>query len=88
MKAIKKHWRGILALYEAFEDKRPVMHFDLQAGKVYAYPYQEYKAGLSNRSQALLERQYTSAIKDGMMILFVQDKAKRKLLSYSFACSE
>ena len=39
----------ILMFYKRFEDKRPVMLLDLQSQKIYAYPYEEFKADLSER---------------------------------------
>ena len=62
VKAAQDKLPHILALYKLFEDKRPVMLFDLQSQKIYAYPYMEYKANMNERSQAILERQYQEAI--------------------------
>ena len=44
VEAAQNNLPHILALYKLFEDKRPVMLFDLQSQKIYAYPYMEYKA--------------------------------------------
>ena len=71
----------ILALYKLFEDKRPVMLFDLQSQKIYAYPYMEYKANLNERSQAILERQYQEAITENKIVVFVRDNESRRLTS-------
>jgi hypothetical protein len=71
----------ILALYKIFEEKRPVMLFDLQSQKIYAYPYMEYKANLNERSQAILERQYQEAITEDKIVVFVRDNKSRRLTS-------
>ena len=71
----------ILALYKLFEDKRPVMLFDLQSQKIYAYPYQDYIANLNERSQAILERQYQEALTENKIVVFVRDNESRRLTS-------
>ena len=71
----------ILALYKLFEDKRPVMLFDLQSQKIYAYPYLEYKANLNERSQEILERQYQEAITEDKIVVFVRDNESQRLTS-------
>ena len=71
----------IIALYKLFEDKRPVMLFDLQSQKIYAYPYLEYKANLNERSQAILERQYQEAITEDKIVVFVRDNECQRLTS-------
>ena len=81
--AIRKQWPNILKLYEAFKKYRPVMLYDIQESKVYAYPYKEFRSELSTRSQASLKDQYESASADGSMVIFVRDNLKRKLVSYT-----
>jgi hypothetical protein len=74
----------ILALYKLFEDKRPVMVFDLQSQQILAYPYEEYKATLSERSQAMLTAQYDEAVVKNKVVVFVRDNETRRLTSMSF----
>ena len=50
---------NILMFYKRFEEKRPVMLLDLQSQKIYAYPYKEFKAELSERSQAGLTHHFS-----------------------------
>ncbi len=71
----------IRALYRLFEDKRPVMLFDLQSQKIYAYPYLEYKANLNERSQAILERQYQEVITGNKIVVFVRDNESQRFTS-------
>ena len=59
------------------------MLYDIQERLVYAYPYEQYRAGLSERSQASLKEQYEQAIANGMFVVFVRDNIKKKLKSYS-----
>jgi hypothetical protein len=47
--------------YRMFAAKKPVMLYDIQEQLIYAYPYREFKAELSQRSQATLEDQYRRA---------------------------
>ena len=49
--AIVKHRDNIINLYLMFEDKKPVLLFDIQDQKVYAYPYEDYKNDLSEIRQ-------------------------------------
>ena len=75
---------NILGLYKLFEDKRPVMVFDLQGQKIYAYPYEEFKDELNQRSQAILESQYERAIVEDKIVVFVRDDETRRFVSMSF----
>ena len=82
---VAEHWRPIVRLYVAFEDRRPVMLFDVQEMRVYAYPYVEFKTSLSKRSRLLLDRQYNDASRDDKIVVFVRDNEQRKLVSYCLA---
>ena len=80
--AIQEQWPNIRGLYMAYGSKKPVMLYDLQEKKIYAYPYEELKAELSKESQASLEHDYKSASVLGSMVVFVRDNMERKLVSY------
>jgi hypothetical protein len=75
---------NILKLYKLFEDKRPVMLFDIQRHQILAYPYEEFKADLSERSQAMLTMQYEEAAAGNKVVVFVRDNETRRLTSMSF----
>lgn len=77
---------SIRRAYRLHEEHRPVMLFHIQEDRVYAYPYVEYKATLSDRSQAMLERQYEEAKQDNRIVVFVRDEARR-LASFSLDCN-
>lgn len=74
----------ILMFYKRFEKKRPVMLLDLQSQKIYAYPYKEFKAELSEKSQVMLAADYEKAIAKNQMVVFVRDNETRRLVSMLF----
>jgi hypothetical protein len=74
----------VLMADKRFEAKRPVMVFDLQSQKIYAYPYDEYRSTLSERSQAMLTVQYDEAMIENKVVVFVRDNETRRLTSMSF----
>jgi hypothetical protein len=80
--AIQEQWPAIRGLYMALNSKKPVMLYDLHEKKIYAYPYEDFKAELSEKSQVSLEMDYKSTSVHGGMIVFVRDNIKRKLVSY------
>ena len=49
---------------------------------IYAYPYKEFRAELSESSKASLEIDYMSTSVSGGMIVFVRDNIERKMVSY------
>ena len=81
--AIQEQWPHIRALYKTYAIKKPIILYDIQERKLYAYPYKEFKAEMSDKSQASLERQYESASLHGSMVVFVRDNTERKLVSYT-----
>ncbi len=75
---------NILMFYKRFEEKRPVMLLDLQSQKIYAYPYKEFKAELSERSQVMLAADYEKAIAKDKIVVFVRDNETQRLVSMLF----
>jgi hypothetical protein len=84
VEAAQNHLPHILALYKLFEEERPVMLFDLQSQKIYAYPYKEFKANLNERSQAILEMHYQEAITENKIVVFVRDNESHRFTSMTF----
>jgi hypothetical protein len=80
--AIQEQWPNIRGLYMTYKSKKPIILYDIHEAKIYAYPYKEFKAELSRKSQASLERDYKSASTLGSMVVFVRDNVERKLVSY------
>jgi hypothetical protein len=85
LSVVQEQWPNILMLYKRFEDKKPIMLFDIQEQRIYAYPYVGFKADLSERSQTILEQQYEKALADEKIVVFVRDNDQKKLVSYSIA---
>lgn len=54
---VEEHGDIILGLYKRYEAKKPVMLLDIQEQKIYAYPYNDFKSDLTERSQVQLEEQ-------------------------------
>ena len=86
-KILRKNWPHIHRLYEIYADKDPVMLYDIQERRVYAYPYEAYRADLSERSQVSLKEQYEHALANGLLVVFIRDNKKKKLKSYSVPAS-
>jgi hypothetical protein len=84
LEAAESFWPYILMFYKRFEKKRPVMVLDLPSGKIYAYPYKEFKDDLSPRSQRALESEYQFAITQNKIVVFVRDNETRRFVSMSF----
>lgn len=59
------------------------MLYDGQERRIYAYPYREFAADLSARSQVALAEEYAAALRSGQMVVFVRDNVKRRLVSCS-----
>jgi hypothetical protein len=70
-------------LYRQYASQKPVMLFDVQEQRVYAYPFKEFRTELSQRSQKSLTRQYEHALADGDVVVFIRDNEQRTLVSYS-----
>lgn len=83
LEMVYDQWFNIFRFYQLFANKHPVMLFDIQEQRIYAYPYAEFKADLSQRSQAMLEEQYRAALARNQVVVFVRDNEKRKLVSYT-----
>lgn len=80
---ISQQWPFIVMLYGRYANKKPVMLFDIQEQRVYAFPFKEFRAELSERSQTSLTCQYERALADGDVVVFVRDNEQEKLVSYS-----
>jgi hypothetical protein len=77
------HWDTIYRAYSDFADKKPVILLHLKEAKVYSYPFSDFKATLSSRSQKSLDREYKAALKNDDIVIFVRDDDNRKLVSVS-----
>jgi hypothetical protein len=82
---IEEQWNNILKLYKKFENKKPIMLFDMQEGRIYAYPYEDFKSDLTKKSQTILEKQYNDALLDNKVVVFVRDTEQETLVSSSYS---
>ena len=85
---VYQQWPFIMMLYRQYADRKPVMLFDIQEQRVYAFPYKAYRAELSERSQASLALQYERALADGHVVAFIRDNDRKKLVSYSLPLAD
>ena len=81
--AAMEQYPNILMVYTTFADKKPIILFDIQEQRIYAYPYKEFRDDMNTRSQAILKDQYERAQADGKIVVFVRDNIKEKLVSFS-----
>ena len=84
--ALSDYLEHVRAAYKQYEDKRPVMLFDIQEERIYAYGFEGFKSELSARNQVTLAEQYEQAQKSGKMVAFVRDNDNRRLASYLIDC--
>lgn len=84
--ALSDYLEHVRVAYQQHEDKRPIMLFDIQEQRIYAYGYEGFKSELSARNQVTLAEQYEQAQKSGKMVVFVRDNDNRKLASYLIHC--
>jgi hypothetical protein len=82
LEAIQEQWPHIQVLYLIYESERPIILYDIQEKKIYAYPYREFRAELSKKSHESLKRDYKFACGHSSMIVFVRDNLERRLVSY------
>lgn len=64
---------------------RRCQHAAKSEQRAYAFPFKEFWAEPSERSQASLTRQYERALADGDVVVFIRDNEHEKLVSYSVA---
>ncbi len=70
-------------VYRTFAEKKPVVLFDIQEQRIYAYPCKEFGKELANeRSRRMLNEQYEKALLTNQMVVFVRDNENEKLVSF------
>jgi hypothetical protein len=80
---VEAHYDMILGAYGQFAESKPIILLDIQEGRVYAYPYEGFKADLNPRNQASLTNQYEQAIASDGIVVFVRDNDRQKLVSFT-----
>jgi hypothetical protein len=80
--AMAEYWEHVVRIYRQFEDKRPVILYDIQERRIYACPYEGFKSEMSPKTQVSLTEQYGQAIVEDKMVVFVRDNDEKRLMSY------
>jgi len=75
--------KNIRYAYKQFEDRKPIVLFDIQEQRLYVYPYEEFKSEMNSRNQAALTTQYEKALRENKIVVFIRDNDQRKLVSFS-----
>lgn len=79
----EEHRLNFLKLYKAIyhHDIAPVLLFDVQDEKIYAYPFNDFKKQMSLKDQANLEVMHQKALSGKNILVFVRDNCQKKLVS-------
>ena len=85
---VEEQWPNIMNLYSICEDRHPIILFDIEEQKIYAYHYEGFQAELSSRSQAILKEQFADALATSKIVIFVRDNENRRLVSYAVPVEE
>ena len=75
---IEMHYLLILEIYLLYEKKKPVMLLDVTEGKIYAYPYKEFKKELNVGGQVSLTKQYDEALRGDQVRHFHTGQSKEE----------
>ena len=81
--AVNRYRNEILCAYSLWKDKKPIVLFHIQEGRIYVYPYEEFKNDLNARGQISLKAQYEQAVLENKIVVFVRDEEKQRLVSFS-----
>jgi hypothetical protein len=60
--------------YGLHRDHRPIIEFDVVEHRIYAWPYAGYRNCLSERSRALLDKEYRDAETNRQIVVYVKDE--------------
>jgi len=83
-KIIEENMDYILNLYYQFENKKPIMLYNIQEKRIYAYPPYEFIADQSENSRKKILSQYEDAVINNQIVIFIKDRENKKLMSYTF----
>ena len=79
---VQEHWDSIVHVFQQFADKNPVLLFDVQEGRIYAYPFEGFVADLSAKDRPGAAAQLAKVVAGESILVFVRDNEQRKLVSY------
>lgn len=83
LEIIQSIWADIVNAYNNFVDKNPIVLYDLQKRLIYVYPFEGFRAELSESSQLSITHQYMDALANDQFVVFVRDSKNEKLVSYT-----
>ena len=81
---IDEHWSNIIKIYAMFENKKPIIEYDVSENKIYSYPASEYINNLTERTRRNTLNKYYIACDNSQFMLFIRDVKNNKLRSYIF----
>jgi hypothetical protein len=84
LKVIEEQWHYIVAAYEIFKDKKPIIEYDITHKRIYSYPAKDYIRALSRRTRSHTRKMYEEATRENQFLLFVKDFENQRLRSYVF----
>ena len=84
MTKIHEFWNEITGMCAHFEDKKPIIEFEPNSGRIIAYPAEDYISNLSYRTRDKTMKQYRKAVATGSLMMFVRDELNKVLRSYIF----
>jgi hypothetical protein len=85
---LREHWEALTGMYVAFEDRAPMLEFNVATGQIRAYAAEDYLEELSDRTREETKEQYKNAVAEGALMVFVRDESKEILRSYIFALAK
>jgi len=83
-----KVWPTILRAYHDFNERKPIIEYQLREKMIRAYPGLPYIRDLSASTRERTQRHYEDAIAAGRFMVFVCDRGKRIFRSYEFPVEE
>jgi hypothetical protein len=83
LEALLEQWDNIWKAYRLFENKDPIVLFDIQEQRIYVNPHEDFKSEMKPKSQVSLAEQYEQAKKVNQIVVFVRDNDKKRLVCYS-----
>ena len=79
---IETQWKNIIKIYNAVQEKKPIMEYDIDEKKIHAYPAIQYINSLSIEAQDEMKAEYMDACNNNEFILFVRDQKHKELIPY------
>ena len=81
---IDKQWDNITKTYDVFRKKKPIIEYNLDDNKIYAYPAIEYINSLSVKTKNEIKNKYMKACSNNEFLLLIRDEKNKKFRSYAF----